>query len=513
MEKIVPDTSVLINGALSRLIEASEIEDCELIIPLAVIDELQAQASKGKDIGLKGLEEIRRIREIAGEKNIRIRFSGERPSLDDIRLARSGRIDALIRDVARAEGGALYTSDYVQALVAEAEGIPVKYIEPYRRPEEPAYKKYLGPDVVSLYLRDGMRPRADVLRDGRLETMILDDEPCDENLLNEVLEEVMAVARVRERADVIMLRPEAVILETGDYRIRIVKPPLSDRMEAVIQKNILDLVSEDAVIEPIVVEGSLRPRGILVLNLDGVYSFPIAEKIAEKLRERGLEARIIGRARRINASAPYYGPLDGDLEKTLHLALSSPLDYIIIDEVADSRDLKLVKDARLAGIGVIAFKRSKLINAALASLLEVVGPAILPQVIDEIVLVRCSGISEILSVSASIRAPSGLSPESGIRHVVDISRAGEKIYEIYEFDGRPIISDVREVRERLKKAEKIIEEVLRGSGLKGAELEALWLDKAVIRVAGRKRQELMRLRRKIAEELGIAVEFRAHLGR
>ncbi|MEM2690135.1 MAG: hypothetical protein QXI27_05775, partial [Nitrososphaerota archaeon] len=79
--------------------------------------------------------------------------------------------------------------------------------------------------------------------------------------------------------------------------------------------------------------------------------------------------------------------------------------------------------------------------------------------------------------------------------------------------GRPIISDVREVRERLKKAEKIIEEVLRGSGLKGAELEALWLDKAVIRVAGRKRQELMRLRRKIAEELGIAVEFRAHLGR
>ncbi|MEM4498332.1 MAG: PIN domain-containing protein, partial [Nitrososphaerota archaeon] len=91
MEKIVPDTSVLINGALSRLIEASEIRDCELIIPLAVIDELQAQASKGKDIGLKGLEEIRRIREIAGEKNIRIRFSGERPSLDDIRLARSGR--------------------------------------------------------------------------------------------------------------------------------------------------------------------------------------------------------------------------------------------------------------------------------------------------------------------------------------------------------------------------------------------------------------------------------------
>jgi ATPase len=509
VEKIIPDTSVLINGALSRLIEAGEIRDCELIIPLAAVDELQAQASKGRDIGLRGLEEIKRIREISGDRNIQIRFSGERPSLDDIRLARSGRMDALIRDAARAEGGVLYTSDYVQALVAEAEGIPVKYIEPYRRPEEPAYRRYLGPDVVNLYLRDGMRPYAEVLKDGRLEAVVLDDEPCGEELLNEVLEEVMAVARVRENVDIVVLRPEAVILEMGDYRIRVVKPPLSDRMEAMIQRSILQLIPESAVAEPIIRECASGRRGVLVLNLDGVYSFPIAERVAERLWEMGLDTRIIGHARRVDALAPYYGPLDGDLEKTLHLALLSLPDYIIMDEVVDSRDLRLMRDARLAGVGLVAFRQSRSLEAAITSLMEVISPPLLSRVMDVVILMKCSGASEIWNISASVRAPSGLSPESGIKHVIELTRAGETVYEIYEVDGRLIISNVRELRERIEGTKRTVEEILRGSGARDARLEALWLDKAVIRVAGKGRRGLRNLEKKIMEDLGIAVEFRA----
>ena len=48
---------------------------------------------------------------------------GQRPDLDDIRLAKHGRIDAIIKDVAMHESATLITADYVQALVAEAQGI------------------------------------------------------------------------------------------------------------------------------------------------------------------------------------------------------------------------------------------------------------------------------------------------------------------------------------------------------------------------------------------------------
>ena len=43
-------------------------------------------------------------------------------------LARSGRLDGLITDVAKTENGTLLTSDYVQALAAEAAGVKVKHI-------------------------------------------------------------------------------------------------------------------------------------------------------------------------------------------------------------------------------------------------------------------------------------------------------------------------------------------------------------------------------------------------
>ena len=72
----------------------------EIIIPVAVVDELQAQASTNKEYGFVGLDEIKKMRNLCLEKNIKIRFAGVRPSIDDIRLAKHGRIDAIIKDVA-----------------------------------------------------------------------------------------------------------------------------------------------------------------------------------------------------------------------------------------------------------------------------------------------------------------------------------------------------------------------------------------------------------------------------
>ena len=44
MEKIVVDTSIIIDGEIAKLIESGKIENCEIIIPVAVLDELQSQA-------------------------------------------------------------------------------------------------------------------------------------------------------------------------------------------------------------------------------------------------------------------------------------------------------------------------------------------------------------------------------------------------------------------------------------------------------------------------------------
>jgi len=58
MSKIVADTSVIINGQLVSQIESGSIRNFESIIPQAVFDELQSQASKKKEQGFIGLERI-----------------------------------------------------------------------------------------------------------------------------------------------------------------------------------------------------------------------------------------------------------------------------------------------------------------------------------------------------------------------------------------------------------------------------------------------------------------------
>ena len=56
MSKIVADTSVIINGQLIAQIEAGSVRNSEIIIPQAVLDELQSQASSNKEQGFVGLE-------------------------------------------------------------------------------------------------------------------------------------------------------------------------------------------------------------------------------------------------------------------------------------------------------------------------------------------------------------------------------------------------------------------------------------------------------------------------
>ena len=511
MQKIIPDTSVLIKGVLTKLIELGSLKDCEVIIPLAVVDELQAQASRGREIGLKGLEELKGIRELAEGKGIRVRFSGERPSLEDIKLARSGRIDALIRDVAKAEGGKLYTSDYVQALVAEAEGVPVEYIEPYEKTEEFSFQSYLRPDVLSLYLRSGSPPYGRILRDGKVETTKLGEEECDDDLLNRILDEVMAVARVKEEADITLLKPDAIILETSEHRISISKPPFSDRLEATIQRNILKLVSEQKLVEPIVRECEDGLHGILLLNTDKVYTFPIAEKIAEKLRESGMRIKIMGHTRRTCSSAPYYGPLEGDLEKTIEFILSDPPDYLIFDELRKLKDIKLIKELRSAGLGVLAFLTSTSLKLAVMKVLEVIKLPNLQEVFNKIMLVKCNGMLETYTLSSAIKTPIGLSPDFGVSLVIEIIGKGRRRYEVYDVNGLPIIVDLREVSNRLEGLEKSIRKILRKAGRTGVgiELESVRLDKITLRVSKRKIPKLVKLMRRLEEEVGVGVELLA----
>ena len=101
MTTIVADTSVIINGNLAQQIESGSIRNSDLIIPQAVFDELQSQASNHKQQGFVGLEQIEKLNKLSEDSGVKILLKGSHPDINDIKFASSGRIDALIIDIAK----------------------------------------------------------------------------------------------------------------------------------------------------------------------------------------------------------------------------------------------------------------------------------------------------------------------------------------------------------------------------------------------------------------------------
>jgi len=128
IDKLIPDTSVIIEGLVSKKIKNKELKVDSIIIHEAVIAELEHQANLGKAIGFLGLTEIKEIRELA--KDFELKFEGVRPKAVEIRNASLGEIDSMIRQLAYEQDATLITSDKVQSEVALARGIKLIYFKP-----------------------------------------------------------------------------------------------------------------------------------------------------------------------------------------------------------------------------------------------------------------------------------------------------------------------------------------------------------------------------------------------
>ena len=160
-QQLVPDTSVIIDGRISAKVRSGELLGRRIVVPEAVVAELEAQANHGRDTGIKGLEELRRLSELAKAGKIELEYVGVRPNLDQIKLAGGGEIDAMIRDVALEIGASFLTSDHVQFKVAQAMGLDVEYVRPQRDAIKPiSLEKYFTEDTLSVHLKEGAVPMA-----------------------------------------------------------------------------------------------------------------------------------------------------------------------------------------------------------------------------------------------------------------------------------------------------------------------------------------------------------------
>lgn len=454
MKKIVLDTSVIINGQISKEVESGILKDHEIIIPVAVIDELQSQASQKKEQGFIGLEEVKKLQALTKEFEISLKFDGKRPSADDVRLSGRGRIDALIKDIAKENNAPLYTSDKVQALVSEAEGIEVKFQEPDVKQSELEFLRFFDSETMSIHLKEGLKPKAKKGQPGSFNLVEVEDKILTRNYLHKITKQIMDIAKMNNTSNIEISKPGALVVQHKDYRIAITQQPFSEGYEITIVHPIVCLKLDDYNLsEKLLSRISERAEGIIISGPPGSGKSTLASSIADYYNKQGKIVKTFESPRdlQVDAGVTQYTRLDGSFENSADILLLVRPDYTIFDEVRRHEDFGIYSDLRLAGVGMVGVIHANSPIDAIQRFIGKIELGIIPSVIDTVIFVKDGKVSKVYELELKVKVPSGMIEQDLARPVIEIRDFEEHTleYEIYTFGEENVIVPVS------KKAKKI----------------------------------------------------------
>src|SRR3989338_2744291 len=231
IEKLVPDTSVIIEGLVSKKLESREISANAVIVHEAVVAELEHQANSNKPIVFLGLEELEKLKKISERLQFKLEFAGLRPRAEEIRHARLGEIDSMIRELAFEQDGVLFTADRVQAKVAAAKGIKTIFVELEKLVKKIRLEGYFDDSTMSVHLREEMKPYAKKGMPGKWEFVAIADKELSREEVKEISGEIVEEAGIRKDGFIEIEHSGSSIIQLGSYRIVITRPPFSDGWE------------------------------------------------------------------------------------------------------------------------------------------------------------------------------------------------------------------------------------------------------------------------------------------
>jgi ATPase len=460
-KRYILDTSILIGTYIRSKIANDEItRGSEIIIPIAVLDELQSQASDNKDHGIVGLEEIRKLRELCENKGVLIQFTGQRPTLDDIRLAKKGRIDSIIKDVARENEAILLTADYVQHLVALAQGVKSELLKPSEPSTSLIFERFFDENTMSVHLKEGVVPMAKQGTPGNFQLTQLSEETMSHVRLNEIANQIISNAKMLDRGSIEINRNGATVVQLGSFRISITRPPFSESIEVTIVSPIVKLsLSDYDISDKLMQRLSKKAEGIIIAGSPGSGKSTLASSIAEFYSQKGKIVKTFESPRdlQVSRSITQYGPLEGSFEKAVDILLMVRPDYTVFDEVRRTSDFIVFSDMRLAGVGMVGVVHASSPLDAVQRFIGKIELGMIPNILDTIIFVKNGSINKVYEVSMTIRVPTGMTESDLARPVIEVCdfETGQIEYEIYTYGEENIVVPTLGIEETVQSQDAI----------------------------------------------------------
>ena len=444
---LVADTSVIINGNLAEQIESGSIRDFEIIIPQAVFDELQSQASNRKEQGFIGLEQIQKLNRLSENYGLKIILKGSHPAIDDIKFAASGRIDALIIDIAKQNDATLYTSDNVQHLVAQAEDVPTVFLKPKIIREKLEFLKFFDSTTMSIHLKENQFPLAKRGKPGEFLLTKIGEDLLTLDYLKMISSQILSATNITDSSTIEISKTGASVIQHDDYRIAITYPPFSESYEITIVHPTVKLsLSDYTISEPLMERLTDRAEGIVISGSPGSGKSTLASGLANFYHDQGKIVKTFESPRdlQVNAGITQYSKLDGSFDNTADILLLVRPDYTIFDEVRRREDFTTFSDLRLTGVGMVGVIHA---NSPLDAIQRFIGKielGIIPNVLDTVVFVNNGDIEKVYDLELKVKVPTGMTESDLARPVIEIRNFENNVleHEIYTFGEENVIVPV-----------------------------------------------------------------------
>ncbi|GCF14230.1 ATPase [Haloarcula mannanilytica] len=452
--EIVPDTSVVIDGRVSDQVKADADPDTDVdgmgfagatvVVPEAVVGELEAQANDGRETGWEGLEELQTLVDLAEEGTIDVEYVGRRPDAIEKREAGEGQIDALIRDIAGDRDATLVTSDDVQAQVARAKGLAVEFVEPIKRTvDRLQIENFFDEGTMSVHLKVGVQPYAKKGSIGDMQYTPIRDDPATESELREYAADIEESARASPDGFLELDEPGMTITQFRDYRIAIARPPFADALEITAVRPIVKTELDDyEYADQLRDRFTEHQRGVLISGSPGAGKSTFAQAVGEFLVDADYAVKTMEKPRdlQVGPNITQYTELGGSMEKTADSLLMVRPDYTIYDEVRKTDDFEVFADMRLAGVGMVGVVHATRAIDALQRLIGRVELGLIPQIVDTVVYIEAGEVHTVYDVTTEVKVPQGLMEDDLARPVIMVKdfETNRPEFEIYTFNNQVV---------------------------------------------------------------------------
>lgn len=447
--KIVPDTSVVIDGRLKQFLAQTPVE--EIILPELVIAEIEYIANRGTPIGTTGLNELNDIRIYCLDHTIPLTYYGNR-------TGEYRDMDEKIRKVAEDTQAVLVTGDFVQGKIAEAKGIECIILEK-QVAVETKIEDFFDDHALSVHLKEGVPVLLKVGRPGAI-TLIRKEDILSREDLEVIAQDIVERARQSQDSFVELDEKGATVVQLREYRIAITQPPFSDRMEITAVKPLKILTLPDYSISPQLLARFEQAEGILVSGSPGAGKSTFVQSLAEFYKDKGKIVKTMEKPRDLQVSEEItqYTALKGSMALTADILLLTRPDFTVFDEMRRDEDFHVFADMRLAGVGMVGVVHATDAIDAVQRFIGRIELGMIPQVIDTIIHIEDGDIGTVLRLDFVVKVPVGMSEPDLARPVIEAKdfQTGLSQFEIYSYGEQIVVMPVSKVKKQGKIQKKKI---------------------------------------------------------